>query len=225
MSRIVQWLEAHQVRLYLLGIAVGAAVGLAFPQSAPVLEGAIEPVLMLLLYLLLFVGGEVLAVIESSPFLRAFLLLIVVPLACAALVQATARRHAAGRRLESLLGAAMVPLMVATLLAVVGSQITAVGSQLGSLARLVPLYAGFVVIALAVGAISARLARLDVPSTRAVMFSAVTRNSLVVLPLALALPASLALTPLAVVTQTLVELLAMVVLVRAVPALVPDRAA
>jgi ACR3 family arsenite efflux pump ArsB len=58
-----------------------------------------------------------------------------------------------------------------------------------------------------------------------VVFSAATRNSLVVLPLALALPAQFALTPLVVVTQTLVELVAMVVLVAVVPRLMPDRGA
>ncbi len=55
------------------------------------------------------------------------------------------------------------------------------------------------------------------------MFSAATRNSLVVLPLALALPAPLGIAPLAVVTQTLVELVAMVVLVRLVPMLTPEE--
>lgn len=46
------------------------------------------------------------------------------------------------------------------------------------------------------------------------MFSGVTRNSLVVLPLVLALPTGFGLAPLVVVTQTLVELVVMVVLVR-----------
>jgi len=50
-----------------------------------------------------------------------------------------------------------------------------------------------------------------------VMFSTATRNSLVVLPLALALPASMSMAPLAIVTQTLVELVAMLVLVRVAP--------
>ena len=54
---------------------------------------------------------------------------------------------------------------------------------------------------------------LSAPGRRAVVFSGVTRNSLVVLPLALALPGAYALTPLVVVTQTLVELLIMVVMV------------
>jgi ACR3 family arsenite efflux pump ArsB len=48
----------------------------------------------------------------------------------------------------------------------------------------------------------------------------VTRNSLVVLPLVLALPAAYDLSPLVVVTQTLVELLVMVTMVRVVPKLV-----
>ena len=52
-----------------------------------------------------------------------------------------------------------------------------------------------------------------------VVFSGATRNSLVVLPLRLALPAAFDLAPLVVVTQTLVELVAMVVFVRLVPRL------
>jgi len=84
----------------------------------------------------------------------------------------------------------------------------------------VPLFVAFALIAVQLGVVAARIARLDVPGRRAVVFSGVTRNSLVVLPLALALPASFALTPLVVVTQTLVELVAMVVLVAVVPRVV-----
>ena len=54
----------------------------------------------------------------------------------------------------------------------------------------------------------------------ALAFSGTTRNSLVVLPLALALPDALA--PIVVVTQTLVELLVMVVYVRLLPRLIRD---
>ncbi|MBJ7529081.1 MAG: arsenic resistance protein, partial [Nocardioides sp.] len=96
------------------------------------------------------------------------------------------------------------------------------GSEALQLARLVPLYAAFVVLAVPVGLVVGRSAGLDVPGTRAAVFSVTTRNSLVVLPLALALPEPLALAPLAVVTQTMVELLAMLVLVRLVPRLVPS---
>lgn len=55
------------------------------------------------------------------------------------------------------------------------------------------------------------------------MFTGATRNSLVVLPLALALPDALAVAAAVVVTQTLVEVIGMVVYVRAVPRLLPLR--
>jgi ACR3 family arsenite efflux pump ArsB len=71
-----------------------------------------------------------------------------------------------------------------------------------------------------IGGAASRIARLEMASRRAVVFTAVTRNSLVVLPLVLALPAAYDLSPLVVVTQTLVELLVMVTMVRVVPKLV-----
>ena len=201
--------------------------GIAGGSSARLL--AATPLLMLLqilllpVYLFLFAGSDVLDVIDIGPFIEAFLLLIVLPLASAAVVQGTARRHRTGRSIEEIMAGAMVPLMMITLAAVIGSQIAAVGSQVVNLVRVIPLYAAFVVIAVSIGRIAGRAARLDVPGTRAAMFSSTTRNSLVVLPMALALPPSLSIAPLAVVTQTLVELVAMVVLVRAVPALVPQH--
>ncbi|MDD7928055.1 bile acid:sodium symporter [Microbacterium sp. NE2TL11] len=195
------------------GLAGGARARLL--AAAPLLM--LVQIALLPVFLFLFAGGDVLAVIDVVPFVEAFLLLIVLPFAAAAVVQAVARRHRVGRALEQVMAGAMVPLMMATLAVVVGSQIAAVGSQALTLLRVVPLYIAFVVVAVAAGLLTARFAQLDVPPTRAVMFSAATRNSLVVLPLALALPASLSIAPLAVVTQTLVELVAMVVLVRLVP--------
>ena len=67
------------------------------------------------------------------------------------------------------------------------------------------------------GRIAAGRFGMDVGESRALVFTSVTRNSLVVLPLALALPAGYELAPAVVVTQTLVELLGMVVLTRVVP--------
>jgi ACR3 family arsenite efflux pump ArsB len=72
-----------------------------------------------------------------------------------------------------------------------------------------------------VGAAAGRLLRFDAPAARALLFSGATRNSLVVLPLALALGDEYALTAAVVVTQTLLEVLGMVVYVRVVPRLVP----
>lgn len=60
---------------------------------------------------------------------------------------------------------------------------------------------------------------------RAIVFTGATRNSLVVLPLALALPDTLAVAAVVVVTQTLVEVIGMVVYVRTVPRLLPAPSA
>jgi ACR3 family arsenite transporter len=231
-----------------------AFTGLAGGDRARLL--AATPLLMLAqivllpAYLALFSaltpGGEAdtgvqAAPLHVEPFVRAFVLLIVVPLVAAAIVQLVARdrrRHESGdrirtvdvparaaRRVMAVGAAAMVPVMAATLAVVVCSQIAAVGAEAGALARVVPLYAAFLVVMLAVGIGAGRVARLGVPRSRAVVFSGATRNSLVVLPIALALPAGYALAPLAVVTQTLVELVGMVVFVRVVPLLVRARRA
>ena len=115
----------------------------------------------------------------------------------------------------------MVPLMVLTLTTVVAGQAAEVGSRAAQLLPLVPLYAGFAVLMTGLGWCAGRVAGLPVAERRAVVFTGVTRNSLVVLPVALAVSGGSALVPLAVVTQTLVELVVMVVLVAAVPRLVP----
>jgi ACR3 family arsenite efflux pump ArsB len=164
------------------------------------------------------------ALIDVRPFAEAFLLLIVLPLAAAAAVQLGGRHRRTARiagTVETLAQALMVPLMMATLAVVVGSQIAAVGAEAVALLAVIPVYLAFLAVMVGVGLLVGRLARLDVPASRALIFSGVTRNSLVVLPLALALPPALALAPLAVVTQTLVELVGMVILVRLVPRLVP----
>lgn len=202
------------------GLAGGARARLL--AAAPVLM--FLQIVLLPVYLLLFAGRDAVGLIKIEPFVAAFVVLIAAPLAAAAIVQALARRHRSGRAIERVLAGAMVPLMMATLAVVIGSQIAVVGSEARALLRVVPLYVAFLAVMVVIGLRAGRAAHLDVPATRAVMFAGSTRNSLVVLPLALALPTSLALAPLAVVTQTLVELVGMVILVRLVPRLTPTRA-
>lgn len=174
-------------------------------------------------YLVLFAGPAALAVVDAGPFVTAFVVLIVLPLAAAALTQAAMRRTPSVRAVAAAGEASMVPLMMVVLFLVVASQARLVVDRIGAVAAVVPLYAGFLVVMAGVGVVAARVARLDVAGARALTFSGATRNSLVVLPLALALPASLALAPAVVVTQTLVELVGMIVYVRLVPRLLPAR--
>ncbi|REE02903.1 arsenic resistance protein [Citricoccus nitrophenolicus] len=190
---------------------------------------AATPLLMLAqmallpVYLGLMVGESFLQTADAGPFIEAFVLLIALPLAAAWLTQTAAARWRAGRWIRDGALAAMVPLMMATLAVVVASQIYDVGAHLGGLLAVVPVFVGFAVVMVVIGLAAGRLATLDAPGRRAVVFSGVTRNSLVVLPLVLALPAAFELAPLVVVTQTLVELVVMVVLVRALPVMVRKR--
>ncbi|MFJ5546820.1 arsenic resistance protein [Streptomyces sp. NPDC093225] len=172
--------------------------------------------------LYLFLGPDLADIVEVGPFLEAFLFLIVIPLALAWALQAWAGRAPAGQKVSDAGTTRMVPLMAATLITVVASQIPKLGGSLGDVAAVIPFYAAFLAIMAFAGRGVARLFRLEAPAARAVVFTGATRNSLVVLPLALALPDDLAVAAaVVVVTQTLVEVIVMVVYVRLVPRLVP----
>lgn len=183
---------------------------------------AVSPLLMLLqiallpIFLAMMAGPDVLGTLRVGPFVRAFLLFIALPLGLAVCTQLLARRSVFARGVERTMDAGMVPIMTVTLAVIVAAQVETVRAHASDLVGLVPIYVTFLVIACALGLLVARVWRHDVASTRGLMFSGATRNSLVILPIALALPAPLAPAAAAVVTQTLVELVGMVVLVTSI---------
>lgn len=179
--------------------------------------------LLLPVYLWLFIGAEIAEVIEAGPFIEAFLIIIALPLTIAWLTEMWAERSSAGESWQETMGWLPVPMMGATLFVVIASQLPRVQDSIGQIAAVVPVYVTFLVIMPLLGRLAAGLFRMDVGESRALVFTSVTRNSLVVLPLALALPVGYELAPAVVVTQTLVELTGMVVLTRVVPAwLLPE---
>ena len=191
---------------------------------------ASTPALMLLqmlllpFYLWLFMGAELVAAVEIGPFLEAFLLLIALPLGLALLTERWAKSNRTGERWADAIGWLPVPFMALTLLVVVASQLPKIGDSLGQVAKVVPVYVAFLVIMAVGGVAAAWVFGLGTKEGRALIFTGATRNSLVVLPLALALPAAFALTPAVVVTQTLVELAGLLVYVRLVPSvLLPGK--
>ena len=188
---------------------------------------AATPVLLLLqlallpLYLAVLPGVEATVAIPIGPFVEAFLLLIVVPLLLAVLTSAGARRSRLVERWNDAWAWMPVPAMAAVLIVVIGSQIAFVAQELEQLLPVVPVYLGFMLLAPMVGALTAWVFRLPASTARSVTFSSATRNSLVVLPLALALPADIrALAAAAVITQTLIELVCELIYIRVIPALV-----
>jgi ACR3 family arsenite transporter len=164
---------------------------------------------MLLLpgYLHLFLGESATGLVQAGPFVHAFLWIIAIPLVLAGLVQLGAARIEAIRRAVEVLGVLPVPATALVLFVVVAAVVPRLGEAAGAAARVAPVYIAFAVVAPLMGWMAARLSRLNVPASRAVAFSAGTRNSLVVLPLAFAVPDGLPLVPAIVVTQTLIELL------------------
>lgn len=182
--------------------------------------------LLLPVYLGVFAGEGSGVVIAIAPFVEAFILLIVLPLALAIATSAMASRAVLVERWSAAWAWLPVPAMAAVLVFVIGSQIGAIVRAIDLLLPVIPVYLGFMVIAPLLGIVTARLFRLDTGATRAVAFSCATRNSLVVLPLALALPEHLrGLAAAAVITQTMIELVCELVYVRVIPRLTPDRTA
>jgi ACR3 family arsenite transporter len=184
----------------------------------------IVQMLLLPVFLFLFLGPGLVNIIELAPFVEAFLVLIVIPLALAWGTQAWAARHPSGNAFYRRASAAMVPLMVATLLVVVASQIPKLGDDVSAVLSVIPFYAAFLAVMAILGFAVARVFRLAPREGRAIVFTGATRNSLVVLPLALALPDSLSVAGIVIVTQTLVEVIGMVIYLRAIPKLIPEGA-
>ncbi len=191
---------------------------------------AATPVLLLMqlallpVYLASMLGDDNGLTLSIAPFMEAFVLLIVLPMLLAVLTSAGARRSPALAAWNAGWAWLPVPAMAWVLVVVIASQITLVRGQIEQLLPVLPVYLGFMLLAPLLGACAARLWRLPVAQARAVTFSAATRNSLVVLPLALALPEDLrGLAAAAVITQTLVELASELVYVRVVPALIRER--
>ena len=309
---VVAWMEHHQVVLYLGALVAGAVLGLAAPAASSLLEAAVSPVLVTLLYttflgvpfhrlraafgdarfmaalvavnflvvpavvlplsrlvadesgllvgtllvllapcvdyVMVFTrlaGGAWSRILAASPvlmllqalvlplwlalaagspgaqgggiswrpFAQAFVLMIALPMGLSILTRRAAPRVRSADRLASAATALMVPLMMATLLLVVASRPDVV-------ARVVPLFVAFALVMPAVGDVAGRMSHQGRQERLALAFSGTTRNSLVVLPLALALPDSMGMAPIVVVTQTLVELVVMAIGVRLLPRLI-----
>lgn len=165
---------------------------------------------LLPLYLGLLLGESAAGLVRPGPFVQAFVGLIAVPLVLALACQRWAARRAAT------LAVGAVPATALVLFVVVAAMLPQLGDAGAAALRAVPVYLLFAVLAPLLGWWLARRARLAAPAARAVAFSAATRNSLVVLPLALAVPGAVPLLPAVVVAQTLVELTAELVYVRLV---------
>lgn len=196
---------------------LGRADAKVLLASTPAL--LIAQMLLLPVYLNVFLGEDAARFVQVGPFVHAFVWLIAVPLALAAAVQVWSGRSRAGQQVSSGLGLLPVPATGLVLFVVIAAVLPQLGPALHDALQVVPVYIAFAIAAPLIGWTVGRLFRLDIPTSRTLAFSAATRNSLVVLPLAFAVPGAVPLLPAVIVTQTLVELVSELVYVRLVPRL------
>ncbi|MCC5857495.1 MAG: arsenic resistance protein [Ectothiorhodospiraceae bacterium] len=180
--------------------------------------------LMLPVYLWLFLGEAVVQLAVGTHLLLAFAGLILLPLLLAWLTERAAERRGNARRIVAGLAWLPVPLLAMVVFLIAASQVQLVSGMLEVLARVLLVFLLFLVLAAALGKALGHLFGLAPAPTRTLVFSFGTRNSFVVLPLALALSESWEAAVVVIVFQSLVELFGMAAYLHWVPRrLVPAR--
>lgn len=199
---------------------LGGGDGARAIAAAPVL--LLVQLILLPVYIWLFMGELAIELALGSHLLPAFFGLIVTPLILAWLTERLTARHQRVQTFISLLGWLPVPLLALVVLLIAGSQINLV---VGNGALLWPVFVVFALYLLAAACIGKGLGRLfglTPRAARTLSFSLGTRNSFVMLPLALSLPQAWQAAVVVIVLQSLVELFGMLAYVRWLPRLIRD---
>lgn len=172
---------------------------------------------LLPVYLWLFFGQTFAEAIDVTRFALVFAALIVVPLLLAMATQHRRARRTTPKQPVERTAWLPVPALAVVVFLVAGSQVHVVADAGDLLASVAGIYAAYLVAAAALGLVVAKAFHLDTAAARTLVFSLGTRNSFVVLPFALALPASWEAAAVVVVLQSLVELFGMLGYLRWVP--------
>ena len=174
-------------------------------------------ILALPFYLWLFMGEQLASLDIAEQLLPAFLSLILLPLLLAWLTEWLSTKRKRLSRFVQGLSWWPLPLLALVLFMVAVSQSNLVLEAGPVLWRVLVLFVLFLAAAAIVGRWLTRAFGLEASSGRTLVFSLGTRNSFVVLPLALALPDVWAMAVVVVVFQSLVELFGMMAYLKWVP--------
>jgi ACR3 family arsenite efflux pump ArsB len=150
------------------------------------------------------------AALNTEEMLPAALALIGLPLVAAALTERWVEARAERAVWRDRLAWWPVPLLALVVFLIAGAQVGAVRAAGPVLLTVLPVFVGFLLVAALLARGLAQWLRLPVDTGRTLAFSLGTRNSFVVLPFALALPAGWETTVVVIVFQSLVELFGMV---------------
>ena len=165
--------------------------------------------LLLPVYLWLFLGAEITTSLVQNELIAAFFGLIVLPLLAALITERWLEGKQHPQSILSFLAWFPVPMLALVVFSVAAAQVRVVLDSVDLLAHLLLIFVAFLLIAGLLSRVLARIFRLPPTQGRVLAFSLGSRNSFVVLPLALSLPSSFELTVVVVVFQSLVELFGM----------------
>lgn len=165
--------------------------------------------LLLPVYLWLFVGTDVEMRLMTGNLVPAFFGLILLPLCLAALTQRWIRKRPERVIIQERLAWWPVPLLALVVGTIAATQVNVVWAAGPVLAQVFWLYLGFLLGAALLAKALTRFFKLPLKTGRTLAFSFGTRNSFVVLPLAVALPIGWEVTIVVIVFQSLVELFGM----------------
>lgn len=180
---------------------------------------------LLPVYLRLFMGDAFLELLSAERIGLVFFTLIILPLVAAWLTERWAERRPRGEALIEQIRWLPVPLLGTVVFLIAASQVQAVTTALPVLGHVLGVFIGFLLAAAMIGVLLARAMDLPVGSARALIFSLGTRNSFVVLPLALAIAPQWQTATVVIVFQSLVELFGMVAYLWLVPKLLAPSSA
>tara|TARA_R100001015_G_C4607416_1_gene162514 strand:- start:571 stop:1038 length:468 start_codon:yes stop_codon:yes gene_type:complete len=145
------------------------------------------------------------------------LLIILIPLIGAAGTEWWTAAVPARKALTEPLAWCPVPLLAVVLLLIAGAHVGVVTDKLDVLLLITPFFVIFLFIAAGAAKIIAILLKLPTAQGRTLAFSLATRNSFLVLPVALSLPVGWEAAAIVIVAQSLVELFGMAFFVWWIP--------
>lgn len=174
-------------------------------------------IILLPVYLWLFLGGDLVVTLARGEMLMVFAGLILLPLFAAYVTEKWVERGDGRSNLLNWLAWFPVPLLAIVVFSIAATQVNLIMATTFILGWLLLIFAAFLIIAGWMARLLASWFALLPLQGRALAFSLGTRNSFVVLPLALALPSPYELAVVVIVFQSLVELLGMIVYLWVVP--------
>lgn len=173
--------------------------------------------LLLPIYIYLMFGKSLTVDIAQSNLIEIFIWFIAVPLFAAYVTQKLADRNRFWKKSLNNFGWLPIPLLVIVVFIIFSSQFQAISDSKNIFGILTIVFVLFLIITVLFAKLLASMFKLPVGQGRVLAFSFGTRNSFVVLPIALALPEQYQSAIVVIAFQPLIELIGMLIHIKIIP--------